>query len=111
MSDGREIVSLIAERQDREQFRRKNWVGTFDEYLNIVRQKPEVTRTAYQRLYDMILSYGVEVTENGREKEYRYRFFDDPEGNGHDAVFGLRGPLHNLVNALKSAAMARRARR
>ena len=61
MSDGREIIALVAQRQDCEQFRRKNWVGTFDEYLDIVREHPEVTRTAYQRLYDMILSYGVET--------------------------------------------------
>ena len=104
MSTGSEIVSLVAQRQDRDQFRRKNWVGTFDEYLDIVRQNPKVTRTAFQRVYDMILSYGVEVVEHGREREYSYRFFDDPDNDGRDAVFGLRGPLHALVNALKSAA-------
>ena len=104
MSDGREIIALVAQRQDCEQFRRKNWVGTFAEYLDIVREHPEVTRTAYQRLYDMILSYGVDVTETGREKHTHYRFFDDPDNDGRDAVFGLDGPLHHLVNALKSAA-------
>ena len=105
MTKGSEIISLVSERQDRDQFRRKNWVGTFEEYLDIVREHPEVTRTAYQRLYDMILSYGVEVVDRNRGKEYRYRFFDDPDHGGRDAVFGLRGPLHNLVNALKSAAL------
>ncbi|MEM9354206.1 MAG: serine protein kinase [Planctomycetota bacterium] len=104
MANGSEIISLVAERQDRDQFRRKNWVGTFDEYLDIVRDDPKVTRTAYQRVYDMILSYGVDVVERGREREYNYRFFDDPDHGGKDAVFGLRGPLHSLVNALKSAA-------
>ena len=67
MSDGRDIIALVAQRQDCEQFRRKNWVGTFAEYLDIVREHPEVTRTSYQRLYDMILSYGVATTESGRE--------------------------------------------
>ncbi len=110
MSDGREIIALVAQRQDCEQFRRKNWVGTFAEYLDIVREHPEVTRTAYQRLYDMILSYGVEVTETGREKHVHYRFFDDPDNDGRDAVFGLDGPLHHLVNALKSAAAGLRHR-
>ena len=47
MSDGREIISLVAERQDCEQFRRKNWVGTFEEYLDLVREHPEVTRNAF----------------------------------------------------------------
>src|SRR3954463_3984142 len=103
-SDGRDIITLVAQRQDCEQFRRKNWVGTFAEYLDIVRERPEVTRTAYQRLYDMILSYGVDVTETSREKHTHYRFFDDPDNGGRDAVFGLDVPLHHLVNALKSAA-------
>ena len=104
MARGSEIVSLVSDRQDRDQFRRKNWIGTFEEYLDIVADNPLVTRTAYQRLYDMILSYGVESEEHGREKRYRYRFFDDPDNDGRDAVFGLRKPLHSLVNALKSAA-------
>jgi serine protein kinase len=104
MSDGRDIIALVAQRQDCEQFRRKNWVGTFAEYLDIVREHPEVTRTAYQRLYDMILSYGVETTESGREKHVHYPFFDDPENGGRDAVFGLETALHHFVNALKSAA-------
>jgi len=104
MSDGRDIIALLAERQDCEQFRRKNWVGTFAEYLDIVRGRPEVTRTAYQRIYDMILSYGADVRESGREKETHYRFFDDPDNDGHDAVFGISGALNHLVNALKSAA-------
>ena len=104
MTNGSEIISLVAQRQDRDQFRRKNWVGTFEQYLDIVRDNPLVTRTAYQRIYDMILSYGVDVVSKGREKEHHYHFFDDPLNNGRDAVFGLRGPLHKLVNALKSAA-------
>jgi serine protein kinase len=104
MTNGNEIVSLVSQRQDREQFRRKNWVGAFEEYLDIVRDRPQVTRTAYQRIYDMILAGGVDVVSKGREKEHHYRFFDDPYNDGRDAVFGLRAPLHNLVNSLKSAA-------
>src|SRR5262245_50013336 len=104
MSDGRDIISLIAQRQDCEQFRRKNWVGTFAEYLDIVREHPAVTRTAYQRIYDMILSYGVDVTETGREKHTHYRFFSDPDNDGRDAVYGLDRALNHLVNVLKSAA-------
>lgn len=104
MANGSDIIRLVSDRQDRDQFRKKNWVGTFEEYLDIVRQLPEVTRTAYQRLYDMILSYGVDSERVGRDKVTHYRFFDDPDGGGKDAVFGLRSTLKQLVNALKSAA-------
>ncbi len=104
MSNGRSIISLIAQRQDLEQFRKKNWEGSFEEYLDLVRADPKVTRNAFERVYDMIMSYGTETYEVGREKRVRYRFFLDPDQNGQDAVYGLDEPLAHLVNAFKSAA-------
>nr|NIP86310.1 serine protein kinase [Planctomycetales bacterium] len=104
MAGGREILSLVAQRQDLEQFRKKNWEGTFEEYLDIVRRDPRVTRNAFQRVYDMIMSYGTDVEEEGRERRVHYRFFADPEDHGRDAVFGLKRAQEALVNAFKSAA-------
>ena len=102
---GREIISLVAQRQDLDQFRRKHWVGTFEEYLDLARQKPEVTRNAFERVYDMIMAAGTHVYEETRGvKRVHYKFFDDPENEGRDAVFGLDDSLESLVNALKSAA-------
>ncbi|HZZ71334.1 MAG TPA: serine protein kinase [Pirellulales bacterium] len=104
MSGGREIISLVAERQDLEQFRKKHWQGTLEQYLDLVRKEPQVTRNAFQRVYDMIMSYGTDFYEESREKHLRYRFFSDPDNEGRDAVFGLDHALHALVNAFKSAA-------
>jgi len=105
MSSGREIISLVASQQDLDQFRRKNWIGTFEDYIDLVRQKPEVTRNAFERVYDMIVSGGTTVYEESRgEKRVHYRFFDDPDNDGRDAVFGLDESLEAFVNALKSAA-------
>ncbi len=104
MVDGRSIVSLIAERQDVTEFLKKNWMGTFEQYLDIVRDRPEVTRNAFQRLYDMILSYGTDPYEQYRERRTHYRFFDDSDHQGADAIFGLDSVLEQLVNAFKSAA-------
>ena len=97
MSHGREIISLIAQRQDLDQFRKKNWVGTFEEYLDLVRQKPEVTRNAFERVYDMIMAAGTTVYEESRGmRRSHYKFFDDPENEGRDAVFGLDEPQGHL---------------
>ena len=105
MSGGHEIISLIAQRQDLDQFRRKHWIGSFAEYLELVRSNPLVTRNAFERLYDMINSFGVDNYEIARgETRAHYRFFDDPEDGNRDAVFGLDSQLQDLVNALKSAA-------
>ncbi len=104
MTSGRSIIEIIAERQDLEQFRKKNWEGSFEEYLDLVRANPQATRNAFERVYDMIMSYGTDSYEEGREKLTRYRFFGDPENEGADAVFGLENQLALLVNAFKSAA-------
>src|SRR5215468_10649787 len=60
MSFGGTLLSAIRQNQNLTDYRKKHWEGSIDEYLNIVREHPEITRTAYQRLYDMILSYGTE---------------------------------------------------
>jgi serine protein kinase len=104
MTGGREIISLIGQRQDLDQFRKKNWEGTFDQYLDVVSQDGRATRNAFQRVYDMILSYGTETYEVAREKRLHYKFFADPDNCGRDAVFGLDIALTQLVNAFKSAA-------
>lgn len=104
MDTGRNILSLVAEQQDLHQFRKNTWVGSFEDYLNIVRDNPLVTRNAFQRVYDMIMSYGTETYEVCREKRTHYFFFDDPDDDGRDAVFGLELVLEHLVNAFKSAA-------
>ena len=102
---GQSILSLIAEQQDLEQFRKETWVGTFADYLDLVARQPEVTRNAFQRLYDMILSFGSETYEVSRgERRVHYHFFDDPIDDGRDGIFGLDEQLEAFVNAVKSAA-------
>ncbi|MDE2507810.1 MAG: serine protein kinase [Planctomycetota bacterium] len=104
MLTGSELIAMIATRQDAADFRKKNWQGSFAEYLEIVRGDPRVVRSAYQRVYDMILALGTEEIVVNKEKLTRYKFFEDPLNGGQDAIFGLERPLMNLVNILKSAA-------
>ena len=66
--------------------------------FDIVRDHPEVTRTAYQRLYDMILSHGVEETYEQKEKVTRFKFFTEFAAQHGDAIFGLDRQIINLVN-------------
>ncbi|MEW5850395.1 MAG: serine protein kinase [Myxococcota bacterium] len=98
------MVGLIASLQNRKEYQDLNWEGTFEDYMRIVRENPKVVRTAYQRVYDMILSYGREEYIDNKKKLVRYPFFRDEEGGGKDAIFGLDIPLMRLVNAMKAAA-------
>lgn len=104
MSTGSDLISLIASRQNPADYQKKHWHGSFADYLDIVRSDPKVTRSAYQRVYDMILSHGTEEVVVNKDKHLRYKFFDDHVSEGQDAIFGLEKTLLSLVNILKSAA-------
>lgn len=104
MSAGSDLITLVARRQNLDDYKQKHWTGSFAEYLDLVRRDPKVTRTSYQRLYDMIVSKGTEEIEVNKEKVVRYKFFDDLDNDGEDAIFGLERTMTSLVNVLKSAA-------
>src|SRR5512142_585365 len=98
------LIARIAALQDRQGYSEQHWEGTFEDYLHIVRQNPKVTRTAFQRVYDMILSHGKTEYIDNKKKLIRYNFFTDPDFGGKDAIYGLDIPLMKLVNVFKSAA-------
>src|SRR5216683_1326497 len=100
------LVGRIATLQDKSSFKELHWEGSFEEYLKIVRENPRVTRTAFQRIYDMILSHGKTEYIDNKKKLIRYHFFHDEHFGGRDAVYGLDVPLMKLVNVFKSAAQA-----
>lgn len=98
------MIATIGAMQDFDRYRDISWEGSFEDYLKIVKNEPRVTRNAFQRLYDMVLSHGSEEYVDNKKKLVRYSFFQDPEGGGKDAVFGLDIPLMRLMNVLKAAA-------
>jgi serine protein kinase len=98
------MVSRIAALQDFKRYEDLHWDGSFEDYLNVVRERPEVTRNAYQRLYDMIVSHGEEEYIDNKKRLVRYPFFTDPMEGGKDAIHGLDIPLMRLVHVLQAAA-------
>ena len=99
-----ELVDVIKSTNNQEQFRELNWTGTFGQYLDLIVEQPDILRTAHQRVYDMILTFGSEETVVSKEKLTKYHFFSDPLGGGKDAIFGLEKTLAALVDHFKSAA-------
>ena len=98
------MVAQIAAMQDYDLYRDLAWEGSFEEYLAIVRERPQVTRNAFQRMYDMVISYGTEEYIDNKKKLIRYNFFHDEIDEGKDAIFGLDIPLMRLVHVLKAAS-------
>lgn len=80
-------------------------VRLLEDYLRLIKDNPKVTRNAFQRMYDMIVERGTEDYIEFKKPITRYKFFNDPDNDGRDAVFGADVPLMKLVNVLRSAAL------
>ncbi len=104
MKSASELLDLVIKDEDVQLFKHLHWEGSFSEYLEIALENPMVARNAFQRLYDMILSYGYEEFIEHKEKQTRYNFFSDPFDRGRDAIFGLEKSLTRLVGHVKAAA-------
>jgi serine protein kinase len=82
---------LEAYRQEEKQL---NWEGTFADYFDLVTKQPQLARLSHARIYDMIVSAGVENGPNGAKI---YDFFKDE-------IYGLDDTLRHLVEYFNSAA-------
>ncbi|MFO7965181.1 MAG: hypothetical protein R6U50_14755 [Desulfobacterales bacterium] len=76
----------------------------FGQYLDIALKSPEVTRNAFQRVHDMIMTYGQNEYQRYGRKYIHYNFFDDPFSKGK-AIYGLDWSIMKFMNVLKSAAL------
>src|SRR3989442_13011102 len=90
------LVSRIAALQDKTSFKELHWDGTFEDYLKIVRENPRVTRTAFQRIYDMILIHGKTENIDNKKRLIRYHFSHAEPNVCRDQVDLLSVPLRKL---------------
>ncbi|MFJ5772353.1 PrkA family serine protein kinase [Psychrobacillus sp. NPDC093180] len=70
----------------REEENQLKWEGTFEEFLDMLKERPEIAQTAHSRVYSMIKSSG--LTE--RNGQRMYHFFGKE-------IFGLEASLERLV--------------
>ena len=101
----KDFSQLISQLQQKSNLQDLSWNGSFFDYLNLVREKPKITRNAFQRMYDMIMEKGTTDYVDVKKQMVHYKFFDDPDNDGKDGVFGADIPLMKLVNVLRSAAL------
>ena len=77
-----EILSWIDRYSQDSAYQALHWDGTIADYLKIATENPAVLRDAFQRIYDLIISYGTEEYVENKDKLIRYRFFSDPDNGG-----------------------------
>jgi serine protein kinase len=105
LKNAQSILEGIRSQLDLTDFKKLHWEGSFQEYLDMVLKQPTVCRTAYQRLYDMIMSHGTEDIYENKDKLTRFKFFTDFASKHGDGIYGLDRSLMQLVNTFKSAAL------
>jgi serine protein kinase len=99
------FTDLIRNLQKDNRFQDLSWSGSFNDYLNLVRENPKITRNAFQRMYDMVMESGTSEYTDVKKQIVHYKFFDDEVNDGKDAVYGADIPLMKLVNVLRAAAL------
>jgi serine protein kinase len=93
-------LGSLAKLFDEEKYKESKCTMSFNDYLNASYDDPRIVRSAYQRLYDMILAKGVSQKERYRKTVNTYHFFEDME----IPIYGLEENLHQLVLAIRGAA-------
>ncbi|SFB30462.1 putative serine protein kinase, PrkA [Lentibacillus halodurans] len=79
-----DILNKVKDLREEEQ--RLRWEGTFAEYLEMVKQRPEVAQTAHSRVYNMVKSSGL----SEKDGKKMYDFFGEE-------IFGLEDTIEKLV--------------
>lgn len=78
----------------RNEQQRLEWSGTFADYFELVTENPAVAQLSHARIYNMIVSQGVETDDFGMP---HYNFFEED-------IYGLEHPLSQIVEYFQSAA-------
>jgi serine protein kinase len=104
MGNSIDIHKFVEDNYSREDFSHLNWSGSLQDYLDLVTSNPAIVRNSFQRVHDMIMSYGTSTYTEYKKEITRYHFFDDPLNDGKDAIFGIDVHLMKFVNFFKSAA-------
>ncbi len=83
--------------EQRSQERALAWEGVFSEYLEMLSKNPQIAALSHARLYNMIISHGVEESPDGGK---RYGFFAND-------LYGVERTLQQLVDEYFNPAARR----
>ena len=92
---------------DRAQQEKYSWEGTLLEYLEILKKNPEIANLSHKRMYDSLISAGVEEINLDDDPKLRrlfkgkrlkkFQFFDE--------FYGMDKTLNQIIRYFHSAAL------
>jgi serine protein kinase len=79
-----------------------NWEGTLLDYLQMVKDNPQISQLATARMFNAIMKYGTSPID----KDYKVMGYDDLVSYNYfnDKIFGTLEPIHDLMKFLKAGA-------
>ncbi|MDQ0150531.1 PrkA family serine protein kinase [Eubacterium multiforme] len=101
--DFKEFIQIDRESREKEKFN-----GNFLDYLEIVKENPDIAKLSHKRLYDIIKKEGVETLKGEENYKVKRIYGNDvirKYGFFKDDFFGIDKVLMKLVNYFHSAAM------
>ncbi|MGL4569513.1 MAG: PrkA family serine protein kinase [Clostridium sp.] len=101
--DFKEFIQTDREGREKERFN-----GTFLDYLELVKQNPDIAKLSHKRIYDTIHAMGVETLKGEENYKVKRIYGNDvirQYGFFKDNFFGIDKVLMKLVNYFHSAAM------
>ena len=93
---------------DREKYNTQKFEGNFLDYLNIVKENQNAVKLAHKRIYEMIMSKGVEELKPEENPRVRKIYGNDAirkYGFFRDEFYGIDKVIMKLASYFKSAAM------
>lgn len=95
-----DLLAGLLDDFDKSEFLTLHTEMSFDEYVAGAASNPAWVRTAYQRVYDMIMEPGTFQLDRYRRTLTHYNFFD----NSDCPIFGIEETLDDLVRFFRGAA-------
>ncbi|MGB7605501.1 MAG: PrkA family serine protein kinase [Lutisporaceae bacterium] len=99
---------------DREQQKKHRFEGTFFDYLEILKENPDIAKLAHKRIYDIISEWGLEVQRPEENPRIRRIYGNDIIKKYHffkEDFFGIDKILMKIVDYFHAAAMKGEASR
>lgn len=92
---------------DRKKRKEEDWKGNCLEYLELVKENPEITKLAHERIFDSIVSQGVEEInlEESPKLKRLYKGKTLKMFNFFDEFYGMDNTLNKIVRYFHSAAL------
>lgn len=100
----KDFIKLIE--QQRKKTKKEKFKGNFLDFLEKVKENPEIADSSHKRLYDTLASHGVSIMENSDPR--KNKIFDGENVKIYDyfkdEFFGAENVIYKIMRFLKSAA-------